>query len=149
MTFIVRELRREDRPGWDTLWAGYLAFYQSVVAPEVSDAAFARLIDPREPMFAFVAQDDATDELIGLAHCVLHRGTWSIGDFCYLEDLFTAPAARGRGVGRALIEAVYARADALGCARVYWLTHETNATARRLYDQVAEYRGFIQYRRRQ
>ncbi len=78
---------------------------------------------------------------------MLHRGTWSIGDFCYLEDLFTAAAARKRGVGRALIEAVYKRADELDCGRVYWLTHETNYAGRSLYDQVAENRGFIQYRR--
>jgi GNAT superfamily N-acetyltransferase len=85
--------------------------------------------------------------LIGFVHCVFHRGTWAINDFCYLEDLFVAPSARGQGVGRALIEAVYARADAKKCARVYWLTHESNATARKLYDQLAENRGFIQYRR--
>jgi GNAT superfamily N-acetyltransferase len=78
---------------------------------------------------------------------VLHPATWATTDYCYLEDLFTAPAARGKGVGRALIEAVYARADQLQCARVYWLTHETNTTARALYDKLARHAGFIQYRR--
>lgn len=147
MSFSIRPLAPEDRAQWNPLWAGYLEFYQSSLEPEVTDTTFARLIDPNEPMFAFVAADGATGALIGVVHCVIHRGTWSIGNFCYLEDLFTAPSARKRGVGRALIEAVYKRADELGCGRVYWLTHETNATARKLYDQVAAYRGFIQYRR--
>jgi GNAT superfamily N-acetyltransferase len=147
MSFVIRDLAQDDRPGWEKLWAGYLEFYQSSLDPAVTDATFARLLDPAEPMFALVAEDADTHDLIGLVHCVLHRGTWTIGDFCYLEDLFTAPAARGRGVGRALIEAVYARADELKCERVYWLTHETNTTARKLYDQVAQNRGFIQYRR--
>jgi GNAT superfamily N-acetyltransferase len=147
MSFVIRDLAQDDRPGWEKLWAGYLEFYRSSLDPAVTDATFARLLDPAEPMFALVAEDADTHDLIGLVHCVLHRGTWTIGDFCYLEDLFTAPAARKRGVGRALIEAVYARADELKCERVYWLTHETNTTARKLYDQVAENRGFIQYRR--
>ncbi|UPT61617.1 MAG: GNAT family N-acetyltransferase [Hyphomonadaceae bacterium JAD_PAG50586_4] len=147
MSFAIRELRKEDRPNWEPLWAGYLEFYKSELAPEITDATFARFLDPSEPMQALVAEDDATGALLGVVHCVFHRGTWSIGDFCYLEDLFTAETARGRGVGRALIEAVYKLADERGAGRVYWLTHETNTTARKLYDQVAENRGFIQYRR--
>ena len=143
---IVREMRITDRPQWNELWAGYLAFYEATLAPEVTETTFQRLLDPSQPMFALVAEDD-TGAPIGFAHCVLHRGTWAIGDFCYLEDLFVAPQARGLGAGRALIEAVYARADALGCARVYWLTHESNTQARALYDRVASHRGFIQYRR--
>jgi GNAT superfamily N-acetyltransferase len=147
MAFQVRDLTKNDRPGWEELWAGYLDFYEAKMEPVVIEVTWSRLLDPAEPMFALVAEDIDTHELIGLVHCVLHRGTWAIGNFCYLEDLFTAPAARNQGVGRALIEAVYARADELKCERVYWLTHESNATARRLYDQVAENRGFIQYRR--
>jgi len=142
---IIRDLRAEDRPQWDGLWRGYLAFYESELAPEVSDITFARLLDTDEPMFALVAEDNG--DLLGIVHCVLHRGTWAIEDFCYLEDLFTAPQARKRGVGRALIEAVYARADELNCSRVYWLTHETNAAGRSLYDKVARNLGFIHYRR--
>jgi GNAT superfamily N-acetyltransferase len=141
---IIRDLLPSDRAQWDALWAGYLDFYQSSLDPAVSDVTFARFLDPAEPMFALVAERDG--KLVGLVHCVTHRGTWSIGDFCYLEDLFVAPQARGLGIGRALIEAVYARADALDCSRVYWLTHETNP-ARKLYDQVARHLGFIQYRR--
>jgi len=148
MSFIVRDLRSDDRPGWESLWAGYLDFYEARMEPVVIEVTWSRLLDPAEPMFALVAEDADTHDLIGLVHCVIHRGTWAIGNFCYLEDLFTAPAARKRGVGRALIEAVYARGDELGCERVYWLTHETNTTARKLYDEVAENKGFIQYRRR-
>ena len=142
---IIRDLRAEDRPQWNDLWRGYLDFYESELAPEVSDVTFARLLDPSEPMFCLAAEDGGA--LLGLVHCVLHRGTWSVENFCYLEDLFTAPAARKRGVGRALIEAVYARADELNCSRVYWLTHESNAAGRSLYDQVARNLGFIHYRR--
>ena len=147
MSFAIRDIRREDRPKWQPLWAGYLEFYNATLAPEITDATFARFLDPSEPMQALVAEDDTTGALLGFVHCVFHRGTWSIGDFCYLEDLFTAETARGRGIGRALIEAVYTLADERGAGRVYWLTHETNTTARKLYDQVAEHRGFIQYRR--
>ena len=145
MTVSIRELRVGDRAQWAPLWQSYIAFYESSVAPEVTDTTFARLLDTNEPMFAFVAEQNSA--LIGFVHCVLHRGTWAIGDFCYLEDLFVTQAARGTGAGRALIEAVYARADQLGCSRVYWLTHESNATARKLYDKVAKHLGFIQYRR--
>lgn len=145
MTIKIRNLAPADRAQWDKLWAGYLAFYEASLDPAVTEATWARFHDPAEPMFALVAEGDA-GQLIGIVHCVIHRGTWSIGDFCYLEDLFVAPEARGLGAGRALIEAVYARADALGCGRVYWLTHESNP-ARKLYDQVARNLGFVQYRR--
>src|SRR6185295_13319510 len=140
-------LRQEDRPGWEALWAGYLEFYKSSLASEVTSTTFARLLDPNEPMFSLVAEDEATHHLIGMVNCVIHRSTWSEQNYCYLGDLFTSPAARNRGVARALIEAVYTRADELKLPRVYWMTHETNATARKLYDQVAQNSGFIQYRR--
>jgi GNAT superfamily N-acetyltransferase len=147
MTFVVRDLRHKDRPDWETLWSGYLEFYETKMEPETTEVTWSRLLDPSEPMFALVAEDVETHDLIGLVHCVIHRGTWSVDNFCYLEDLFTAALARKHGVGRALIEAVYARADELQCARTYWLTHESNETARKLYDQVAKNAGFIQYRR--
>lgn len=142
---IIRDLAAADRAQWAPLWAGYLEFYQSTLAPEVTDATFARLIDPASNLFGMVAEEDGA--LIGVVQCVLHDHGWFQAQVCYLEDLFVTPAARGKGVGRALIEAVYARADAMGYARVYWLTHETNTSARALYDQVATRTGFIQYRR--
>ena len=144
---IVRDLRASDRAQWEALWAGYLEFYNSKVAPEVTETTFARLLDPNEAMFSLVAEDEGTHDLIGMVNCVIHRSTWSEQNYCYLGDLFTSPAARNRGIGRALIEAVYARADELKMPRVYWMTHETNETARKLYDQVAINSGFIQYRR--
>lgn len=147
MAFTIRELLKEDRPGWESLWDGYLDFYQATIDPVVIEVTWSRLLDPNEPMMALVAKDAGTHELLGLVHCVFHRGTWSIGDFCYLEDLFVAASARNQGIGRALIEAVYNRADAKKCERVYWLTHEENTEARKLYDKVARNLGFIQYRR--
>ncbi len=143
---IIREAHAADRAQWDELWAGYLSFYESTLAADVTDTTWRRLLNSAEPMQALVAEDD-NGALIGFTHVVFHRGTWSIGDFCYLEDLFVAPTARNRGVARALIEAVYDLADQRGAGRVYWLTHESNATARKLYDQVARNLGFIQYRR--
>ena len=145
MSVTIRDIRPEDWPRWGGLWAGYLDFYEASVDPGITKVTWARLNDPNEPMFALVAE--AGHEMLGFVHCVLHRGTWAINDLCYLEDLFVAPTARGMGIGRALIEAVYARADANNWDRVYWLTHETNTTARALYDKLAQNRGFIQYRR--
>lgn len=142
----IRQARLEDRAAWAPLWAGYLEFYESNLPQRVTDTTWARFHDSSEPMIALVAEDEG-GSLIGFAHLVFHRGTWAIGDFCYLEDLFVAPEARGRGVARALIEALYALADERGCERVYWLTHESNATARSLYDKLARHRGFIQYQR--
>lgn len=143
---IIREARPADREAWAPLWAGYLAFYKSELPAHVTDTTWARFHDLNEPMTCLVAEDDS-GAMIGFVHCVFHRGTWAVGDFCYLEDLFVTESARGTGAGRALIEAVYALADERGCERVYWLTHETNATARALYDRVARNLGFIQYRR--
>lgn len=142
----IRLARPDDRAAWEPLWAGYLEFYNSELPRAVTDTTWARFHDPAEPMTCLVAEDE-NGALIGFTHLVFHRGTWSIGDFCYLEDLFVAEQARGRGAARALIEAVYDLGDQRGAERVYWLTHQTNTVARRLYDQVARHLGFIQYRR--
>ena len=141
----VRPLRPDERGVWEPLWQGYLTFYESSVAAAVTDETWRRLHDPAEPMFVLGAFHDG--QLIGIVHYLFHRSTWTTGDYCYLQDLFTAPEARRSGAGGALIEAVVERARAAGASRVYWLTHETNATARSLYDQVADRSGFIQYRR--
>ena len=141
---VVRALRPDERRSWEPLWQGYLAFYKAAVAPEVTETTWGRLHDPAEPMYVLGAFIDGT--LVGIVHYLFHRSTWTIGNYCYLQDLFTAPEARGQGAGRALIEAVYDRAKVAGASRVYWLTHETNATARALYDTLADRPGFIQYR---
>ena len=141
----VRELRPDEQAAWEPLWAGYLAFYGARVEPAVTDATWARLHDPAEPVHGLGAEVDG--QLVGIVHYLFHRSTWTLGPYCYLQDLFTAQAARGRGAGRALIEAVYAAAAAAGAARVYWLTQEDNAPARALYDTLADRPGFIQYRK--
>ena len=145
MAIAIRTLTPADRPAWEPLWQGYLTFYKASLAPEVTDATWTRLNDPAEPMYALGAfQGDA---LVGIVHYIFHRSTWTVGNYCYLQDLFTSEAARGQGAGRALIEAVTAKAAEAGASRVYWLTHETNETARALYDKVADRSGFIQYRK--
>ncbi len=144
MTVTVRPLRPDERAAWEPLWQGYLAFYGASVAPETTDATWSRLHDPAEPMHVLGAL--AGPDLLGIVHYIFHRSTWTVGDYCYLQDLFTAEEARGQGAGRALIEAVYEKAEAQGASRVYWLTHETNTAAQVLYDKVASRSGFIQYR---
>jgi GNAT superfamily N-acetyltransferase len=141
----VRPLAVSDKQAWLTLWAGYLAFYKATLAPEVTETAFARLTGADEAMFGLAAEQDG--RIAGIAHAVVHRSTWAVAPYVYLNDLFVAPDVRGGGAGRALIEAVYARADAIGAERVYWLTHESNTTARKLYDTLAVNDGFLEYRR--
>ena len=141
----IRPLGPEDRADWEPLWAGYLAFYEATIPSTVTETTWARLNDPAEPMHALGAFGDG--QLVGIVHYLFHRSTWTTGDYCYLQDLFTDEAARGRGAGRALIEAVCERARAASASRVYWLTQEGNATARALYDKLADRSGFIQYRK--
>ncbi|WP_445678730.1 GNAT family N-acetyltransferase [Radicibacter daui] len=145
----IRPVQPGDYDAWRPLWHGYNAFYgrsgPTALAGEITAVTWSRFFDAYEPMFCLVAE--AEGQLLGLAHFLYHRSTTAIAPSCYLQDLFTAEEARGRGVGRALIEAVYARADAEGCGRVYWQTHETNRTAMALYDRLAEKSGFIVYRK--
>lgn len=146
---VIRAVAPTDFDQWLPLWDGYNAFYQRVgptaLPADVTRTTWARFFDVDEPVHALVAERGG--RLIGLVHYLYHRSTSAIGPSCYLQDLFTSAAARGRGVGRALIETVYDRARAAGAARVYWQTHETNVAAQGLYDQVAERSGFIVYRR--
>ncbi|MDP1535629.1 MAG: GNAT family N-acetyltransferase [Burkholderiales bacterium] len=142
---MVRSAVPADFGEWLPLWEGYNRFYERVVPAEVTQMTWSRFFDAYEPMHALVAVIDS--RLLGLVHYLFHRNTAMIAPTCYLQDLYTAAAARGQGVGRALIEAVCERARAAGSPRVYWMTQENNVTARRLYDQVAERSGFIQYRR--
>ena len=145
----VRAVAESDYDRWRPLWDGYNAFYERVgptALPEtVTRTTWARFFDPAEPVHALVAEAEG-GALVGLVHYLFHRTTTSIAPICYLNDLFATPETRGTGVGRALIEAVYERARQAGSARVYWLTHETNAVARRLYDRVSRNSGFIVYR---
>lgn len=145
MAVEIRPVGPDERAVWEPLWAGYLAFYKATLAPEVSDVTWARFHDPAEPMHLLGAYVDG--KLTGIVQFIYHRSCWTVGNYCYLQDLFVADSARGLGLGRKLIEAVYARAKADGCSRVHWLTQTGNATARLLYDRIAEDSGFMQYRK--
>jgi GNAT superfamily N-acetyltransferase len=145
----IRFVTAEDFAAWKPLWDGYNAFYgrsgETALPENFTRIAWSRFLDAAEPMHALVAERDG--KLLGLAHYLFHRSTTHPANSCYLQDLFTVPESRGLGVGRALIEAVYAKAREAGAARVYWQTHETNATAMLLYDKLAEKSGFLVYRK--
>jgi GNAT superfamily N-acetyltransferase len=131
----IRPVKPGDRAAWEPLWQGYLTFYKSTLASEITDATWRRFFDPLERLGAFVAERDG--QLIGIAHYLLHRST-----------LFVEASVRGSGAGRALIGAVETAAREAGASRLYWMTHETNETAQKLYNQVAERPGFVQYRKK-
>lgn len=139
----IDKLQPEDRAAWERLFRGYIAFYQRTLPDDEYERAWQRFQAGAE-IHALGAYDDG--ELVGITHFLTHAHT-NNADVCYLQDLFTDPAARGRGVARALIEQVAAWARERGCSQLYWRTHETNNTARMLYDRVAENRGFIVYQR--
>jgi GNAT superfamily N-acetyltransferase len=142
----IRPIARADFAQWQPLWAGYNKFYGRDALPaEITQMTWFRFFDDYEPVHAVVAEKDG--QLLGLAHYLFHRSTIQIEPVCYLQDLFTKEDARGAGVGRALLEAVFQAARIAGLPRVYWHTQENNLTARKLYDQVAEQLGFIVYRK--
>jgi GNAT superfamily N-acetyltransferase len=144
---LIRPVQKDDFPAWKPLWDGYNAFYGragGTALPEaVTATTWSRFFDEAEPIHALVAE--SAGRLLGLTHYLFHRSTTLIGPNCYLQDLFTADEVRGRGVGRALIEGVYQRAQDAGATRVYWQTQEINTVAMRLYDQVARKSGFLVY----
>jgi GNAT superfamily N-acetyltransferase len=146
---VVRDARVDDFAAWAPLWNGYNAFYgrhgATALPEEITRTTWQRFFDAYEPMHALVAECEG--KLLGIAHYLFHRSTTQIAPTCYLQDLFTSDAARGGGIGRALIETVYARAAAAGSPRVYWQTHESNATAMALYEKLAERSGFLVYRK--
>lgn len=147
--FAIRPIKQTDFAGWLPLWEGYNAFYgrmgPTALPAEITQTTWRRFFDAYEPVHALVAESDG--KLLGLAHYLFHRSTIQLEPSCYLQDLFTDQAARGLGMGRALIEATYHAAVQAGCQRVYWQTHETNATAMQLYDRVAQKSGFVVYRK--
>lgn len=147
MSVLIRPVRDADFDRWLPLWDGYNAFYgrhgASALDPAITRVTWQRFLDPAEPMFAGVPDVDGV--LRGLVHFLHHRSTTRIEPVCYLQDLFTAEAARGQGMARALVEHVYAHAHAAGVRRVYWQTQAGNAAARALYDRLAAHAGFIVY----
>lgn len=142
----IRALQREDKPGWSELWTAYLAFYETSRPQEIYDLYFERLLgdDPQDYSCLIAFRDG---QPAGIAHYLFHRHGWSAENVCYLQDLYVAPETRGTGLGRKLIEAVYAAADDAGAPSVYWLTQDFNATARQLYDRVGQKTPFIKYSR--
>jgi len=142
----IRPLARSDEPEWRRLWTAYLEFYNTSVPEEVYATTWERLFDDGdyEPN-GLIAEVDGKP--VGLVHYMFHRTCWTVGNSCYLQDLYADPAIRGKGIGRALIEAVYEKADAAGAANVYWMTQDFNETARKLYDRIAKLTPFIKYQR--
>lgn len=146
MSVTIRPLTQSDEPQWRRLWRAYLEFYESSVPETVTATTFSRLLDEKRPQQnALVAEQGG--RLVGIVHFIYHAHNWRAEDVCYLQDLYVDPAVRGTGAGRALIEAVYAAADANGTPSVYWLTQDFNATARTLYDRVARLTPFVKYQR--
>ncbi|MDG1745861.1 MAG: GNAT family N-acetyltransferase [Planktomarina sp.] len=146
MPLKIRPLGIEDRSEWAQMWSDYLSFYDTEVAPEVYETTFARLINPANRVQnALVAELDGA--AVGLVHYIYHAHNWRVEDVCYLQDLYAKESVRGQGIGRALIEAVYAAADANGTPNVYWMTQDFNANARLLYDRIGTLTPFIKYSR--
>lgn len=144
---VVRPLRASDKVEWSRLWTAYLEYYETTRPQEIYDVYFDRLIgDNPHDYNGLLAEFDGKP--VGLTHYLFHRHGWSVEDTCYLQDLYADPEVRGKGVGRALIEAVYTQADAAGAPSVYWLTQDFNATARQLYDRIGVKTPFIKYNRR-
>lgn len=143
---IVRPLTAQDEQSWRALWKAYLAFYESSVPEAVYASTFARLLgEDAQDFSGLVAELDG--KIVGITHYLFHRHCWKIENVCYLQDLYALPKVRGKGIGRALIEAVYAAADAKGAPTVYWMTQDFNETARQLYDRIGTLTPFIKYQR--
>ncbi len=144
MAVSIREIKEQDKPRWLELWFGYCTFYEAKVHREVTEETWRRVLNSdRDDMFSLVAELDG--EVVGFVNCVVHANTWSTKPVCYLEDLFVDPAVRGQGAGRALIEGVFAKAKADDLLRVYWRTHDDNATAQALYDKIADKTKWVTY----
>ena len=144
-TLEIRAVSAADHDAWLPLWQGYLTFYKSELAEGTSALTWQRFLDPAEPMHAALAWQNG--RAVALVHWIFHRSCWTVGDYCYLQDLFVASDLRGSGIGRRMIEHVYAEARAAGASRVHWLTHETNTDAMQLYERIGDRSGFVQYRK--
>ena len=146
MSLEIHPITPPDRAAWQDLWSAYLAFYETTLPDAVFDTTFQRLCSSEYPrQNGYLAKQDG--KAVGLVHYIFHPHNWKVEDVCYLQDLFAAPDVRGAGIGRALIEAVYAAADANGTPSVYWMTQDFNAQARKLYDRIGVLTPFIKYAR--
>jgi GNAT superfamily N-acetyltransferase len=140
---LIRAALPADEPAWRQLWTGYCSFYDASIPGAVTDRTWQRILDPDAAVLCIVAEVDG--QVYGFANCVVHENTWETQPVCYLEDLYVAPAARGHGLGRALIEWLRNAMRAEGWARLYWMTREDNVRARALYDRFAQADGFVRY----
>lgn len=150
MSVSIRPIEKKDKEEWINLWSGpggYLEFYKSTVPSEVTETTFERFFDSKEPVYTAVAVDNSSGKIIGFANYLTHRNTWTINDSLYLNDLFVSPESRLKGVGRKLIEFVYAEADKMKCGKVYWNTQFENHRAQLLYTKVGKKLGFLSYGR--
>ena len=143
MTVAIAHAGPEDYPDWRAMWDGYCAFYQVTIPESVTQQSWSRICDPMSPVKALMARDATTGAPLGMCNYILHANTWTHGPVCYLEDLFAHPHVRGKGVGKALIDRLVELGKAQGWARVYWMTRENNATARRLYDRYVKADDFV------
>lgn len=143
---VIRALTREDHDGWMGLWDGYLRFYRVEIGEQITSLTFARMCEKKDGMFGLVAVDE-DGEVRGFANCLVHPSTWSIAGYCYLEDLFVAPHARGGEVAKGLIDATAAVARERGVERMYWNTQQFNGPARSLYDTVGKLTSMVVYER--
>ncbi len=143
----IRKLEARDKAAWLPLFQAYVAFYKARVPDSVIEGTWARLMQSEASNLVGLVVVDEADRPFGIAHLLFHISTWSPTTYCYLEDLFVDPSHRGTGAGRALIEATFSEADRRGATRTYWMTQETNSTARALYDRLASKTPFVQYRR--
>jgi GNAT superfamily N-acetyltransferase len=141
---VIRDPAPDDEGAWRVLWARYCAFYEKSVPEAVTAGTWARILTPGSPLFGRIAQWKG--DVVGFTVSILHQGSWTLDPICYLEDLFVAPSARGRGIGRALIADLLGRAKERGWSRLYWHTRESNAPARRLYNEFATADDFVRYR---
>lgn len=143
MPLLIRPALPDDEPAWTELWYGYCDFYAATVPDAVTRRTWSRILDPDASVMCIVAVLDG--QVVGFANCVVHENTWELQAVCYLEDLFVAPASRGFGVGKALIEWLRNAMRAEGWARLYWMTHKDNLMARDLYDQFTTADDFVRY----
>jgi GNAT superfamily N-acetyltransferase len=141
---VIRPLVAVDRAAWERQWLSYCDFYNTEVSASTTNTTWARIVDPASPVKGWGAFE-ASGDLVGFAHTVLHPHTWSPKSLCYLEDLFVAPPYRGRDIGHALISFLWTKAEAEGWGRLYWHTESTNAAARRLYDRFRPADGYVRY----
>lgn len=147
MSIMIRPLAASDRPQWDRLFRAYIAFYRAAVSDSVIDLTWQRMLSGHPECHVGLAAITPDNQMLGFALMLFHRSTWAETHYCYLEDLFVDQAARGQGIGRRLIEAVYGEADRRGASRTYWVTETGNTPARQLYDRMATRADFVQYRR--